>query len=97
MPTVVAVTTSKSAAQWLGFTAIPATPGIDVLTTFPGNRYDYGSGSSLSSAHVSGVVALMLSLNRHLSPQQVRALLAAHSQLSAVAVLKDEAAQVAQR
>jgi hypothetical protein len=39
----------------------------------------------------------MLALNRHLSPQQVRALLAAHSQLSAIAVLKDEAAQVAQR
>jgi subtilisin family serine protease len=95
VPTVVAVATSEGAAQWPA-TAIRA-PGVDVLTTFPGDRYDYGSGSSLSSAHVSGVVALMLALNRHLSPQQVRALLAAHSQLSAIAVLKDEAAQVAQR
>jgi subtilisin family serine protease len=95
VPTVVAVATSEGGAQWPA-TAIRA-PGIDVLTTFPGDRYDYGSGSSLSSAHVSGVVALMRALDRHLSPQQVRALLAAHSQLSAVAVLKDEAAQVAQR
>jgi subtilisin family serine protease len=93
--TVVAVVTSEGAGQWPA-TAIRA-PGVDVLTTFPGDRYDYGSGSSLSSAHVSGVVALMRALDRHLSPQQVRTLLAAHRQLSAVAVLKDEAAQVVQR
>lgn len=95
VPTVVAVATSEGAAQWPA-TAIRA-PGIDVLTTFPGNRYDYGSGSSLSSAHVSGVVALMRSLDRSLNPRQVRALLAAHPQLSAATVLKDEAAQLAQR
>lgn len=93
--TVVAVATSEGVAQWPA-TAILA-PGVDVLTTFPGDRYDYGSGSSLSSAHVSGVVALMRALDRRLTPQQVRSLLAAHRQLSAVAVLKDEAAQVAQR
>jgi len=95
VPTVVAVATSEGAAQWPA-SAIRA-PGIDVLTTFPGNRYDYGSGSSLSSAHVSGVVALMRSLDRSLNPGQVRALLAAHRQLSAATVLKDEAAQLAQR
>jgi hypothetical protein len=95
VPTVIVVATSEGAAQW-PTTAIRA-PGVDVLTTFPGDRYDYGSGSSLSSAHVSGVVALMRAMNRRLSPEQVRALLAAHSQLSAVSVLKDEAAQVAQR
>jgi hypothetical protein len=95
VPTVVAVATSEGAPQWPA-SAIRA-PGIDVLTTFPGNRYDYGSGSSLSSAHVSGVVALMRSLDRSLSPRQVRALLAAHRQLSAATVLKDEAAQLAQR
>jgi len=93
--TVIAVATSEGAAQWPAG-AIRA-PGIDVLTTFPGDRYDYGSGSSLSSAHVSGVVALMRSLDRSLNPRQVRSLLAAHPQLSAAAVLKDEAAQVAQR
>ncbi|HXR63186.1 MAG TPA: S8 family serine peptidase [Rudaea sp.] len=95
VPTVVAVATSEGAAQWPA-SAIRA-PGIDVLTTFPGNRYDYGSGSSLSSAHVSGVVALMRSLDRSLNPGQVRALLAAHRQLSAATVLKEEAAQLAQR
>jgi subtilisin family serine protease len=72
-------------------------PGIDVLTTFPGNRYDYGSGSSLASAHVSGVVALMRAMDPHLAPAQLRALLAAHRPLSALAVLEDEAAQIAKR
>jgi hypothetical protein len=46
---------------------------------------------------VSGVVALMRSLDRSLNPGQVRALLAAHRQLSAATVLKEEAAQLAQR
>ncbi|HEY2395165.1 MAG TPA: S8 family serine peptidase [Rudaea sp.] len=95
VPTVVAVATSEGVAPWPA-NAIRA-PGIDVLTTFPGDRYDYGSGSSLSSAHVSGVVALMRSLDRSLNPRQVRALLTARPQLSAAAVLKDEAAQLAQR
>ena len=62
-------------------------PGVDVLTTFPGGRYDYASGSSLAAAHVSGVVALALALRRRLTPPQVRALLAAHTPLSAAAVL----------
>jgi len=77
--------------------ATVSAPGIDVLTTFPGGRYDYGSGTSLASAHVSGVVALMRSLDRHMKPEQVRALLSAHRQLSAVAVLNDEAARLARR
>jgi subtilisin family serine protease len=93
--TVIAVAESEQPAPWPA-SAVRA-PGVDVLTTFPGDRYDYGSGSSLSSAHVSGVVALMRSLDRHLTPQQVRSLLSAHHPLSAAAVLKDEAAQVAQR
>jgi len=63
-------------------------PGSDVLTTFPGGRYDYASGSSLAAAHVSGIVALARALRR-LDPQQVRTLLTAHERLSAEAVLAD--------
>jgi subtilisin family serine protease len=94
LPTVIGVTTLE------GGTDADATlraPGADVLTTFPGNRYDYGSGSSLASAHVAGIVALMRSLDRHASPRQVRATLSSHRPLSAAAVLEDEAAQVARR
>jgi len=95
VPTVIAVANLEDAVH--GSPAFVRAPGIDVLTTFPGNRYDYGSGSSLASAHVSGLVALMRSLDRSLSPLQIRTLLNARPQLSAVAVLKDEAARFAQQ
>ncbi len=35
-------------------------PGGNVLTAQPGHAYDYMGGSSLSAAHVSGVLALLL-------------------------------------
>jgi subtilisin family serine protease len=64
-------------------------PGVDVLTTFPGGRYDYASGSSLAAANVSGVVALARALRHRLTPQQVRSVLSAHAPLSAATVLAD--------
>lgn len=36
-----------------------AAPGIDILSTAPGGAYDYFTGSSISAAHVSGIVALL--------------------------------------
>lgn len=36
-----------------------AAPADDVLTTLPGGRYGFRSGSSIAAAHVSGVVALI--------------------------------------
>jgi len=78
----------------MGSRADPAlihAPGTDVLTTFPGGRYDYASGSSLAAAHVSGVVALARARQRQLNPQQMRTLLTAHAHLSAAAVLADAA------
>lgn len=38
---------------------LPA-PGTDVLTLQPSNQYDVLNGNSLSAAHVSGVIALLL-------------------------------------
>jgi subtilisin family serine protease len=37
-------------------------PGRDILTLEPGGHYDYASGSSLATAHVSGALALLLAL-----------------------------------
>lgn len=34
-------------------------PGIDILTTSPGGSYSFKSGSSMATAYVSGVIALM--------------------------------------
>jgi subtilisin family serine protease len=47
-------------------------PGKQVLVATPDNGYDFRSGSSIASAHVSGVVALMLAKNPGLSLDAVR-------------------------
>lgn len=48
-------------------------PGRQIMVALPRNSYDFRSGSSLSAAHVSGVVALMLSVSPELSFEVVRA------------------------
>jgi subtilisin family serine protease len=51
-----------------------AAPGIEILTTVPKNGYDYVSGSSLATAHVSGIIALLLELKPNLTPDQIQEL-----------------------
>ncbi|QNK00106.1 S8 family serine peptidase [Dyella telluris] len=50
-------------------------PGRDILTTQPGGGYDFASGSSMAAAHVSGIVALLLSLSPELDADSLRQLL----------------------
>ena len=38
-------------------------PGEQIMVAVPDNRYDFRSGSSLAAAHVSGVIALILSVS----------------------------------
>lgn len=40
-----------------------AAPGVNILTTAPGNTFHVSSGTSLATAHVSGILALLLSHN----------------------------------
>ncbi len=51
-------------------------PGDAVLTAQPGHSYDYMTGTSLSAAHVSGVVALMLEANPDVDVKDASAMLA---------------------
>ena len=47
-------------------------PARDVLTTKPGDRYDFASGSSLAAAHVSGAAALYRDAVPSAAPAEVR-------------------------
>jgi subtilisin family serine protease len=50
-------------------------PARDIVTLVPNGHYDFASGSSLATAQISGVVALLLARNQKLSVQRLRALL----------------------
>ena len=50
-------------------------PGDDILVPVPQGGYDYASGSSLSAAHVSGIVALLVASQPGLTNDEVSALL----------------------
>ncbi len=61
-------------------------PGDDILVAAPNGGYDFASGSSLAAAHVSGIVALLVSEQPSLTPAQVQSILSAsrHSDTESV-------------
>ncbi len=50
-------------------------PGVNVLSSVPGNAYDTYNGTSMATPHVSGAAALILADNPSLSNVQVRNIL----------------------
>lgn len=50
-------------------------PGRGILTLVPGGRYDFASGSSLATAEVTGIVALILADGRRLPAPRVERIL----------------------
>lgn len=50
-------------------------PGDGIKSTSLNNGYDYDDGTSFAAPHVSGVVALMLSVNPSLTPDEIRTIL----------------------
>ncbi|WP_026162984.1 S8 family peptidase [Kribbella catacumbae] len=56
-----------------------AAPGQAVYSTVPGGGYEPLDGTSMASPHVAGVAALIRSVNPKLTPEQVRARLAAQA------------------
>lgn len=47
-------------------------PGLNVISTFIDGKTEVLSGTSMSTPHVSGLVAYLLSLDTSLSPAQVQ-------------------------
>lgn len=55
-------------------------PGSGILSTIWGGTYGYMSGTSMATAHVSGVVALILQINSRLKPFQIDNILASSAE-----------------
>ncbi|UYK78873.1 S8 family serine peptidase [Xanthomonas sacchari] len=72
IPGVIVVRSSAAAPAPAG---VLSAPGEDILTTQPNGGYDFTSGSSMATAHVSGVVALLLALAPQLDARSVHELL----------------------
>jgi subtilisin family serine protease len=74
LPRVLAVAEAET-SQNDGDTVLRA-PARDIITLVPNGHYDFASGSSLATAQVSGVVALLLAKNQKLGVDKLRELLA---------------------
>ncbi|MEL4890955.1 S8 family serine peptidase [Xanthomonas protegens] len=72
IPGVIVVRSSAASPAPAG---VLSAPGEDILTTQPNGGYDFTSGSSMATAHVSGVVALLLALAPQLDARSVHDLL----------------------
>jgi len=57
-----------------------AAPGVDVLAAAPDGQYEMTSGTSVATAHVSGVAALLLARDPKLTPDALRRILVGSAQ-----------------
>ncbi len=50
---------------------VVAAPGVNIYSTFPGNKYRIQNGTSMAAPYVSGLVGVMRSLNPDLTTREV--------------------------
>jgi subtilisin family serine protease len=55
---------------------VVASPGVDILALAPGEALQLTTGTSVATAHVSGLAALLLECKPSLKPADIRAMLA---------------------
>jgi subtilisin family serine protease len=75
-----AVDQSYQVPSWSNRNPTLTAPGVNILSTWPKNRYAYASGTSMACPHVSATVALIQSIRvaaglRKLTPQEVEQVL----------------------
>lgn len=61
----------RSGSSGYGASLDIVAPGSDIMSLYPSNGYGNNSGTSMATPHVSGVAALILSINPCLTNQQV--------------------------
>ena len=89
-PDVIAVTATDSndrlynMANHGAYIAVAA-PGVEILALAPGEAYQITTGTSVATAHVSGIAALLLELQPSLKPADVRAIIMTTAKLPASA------------
>ncbi len=81
IPGVISVDAAEDEAS---ATATLRAPGHDVLSLAPDGHYDFFSGSSLATAEISGIVALLRAGHPHLSAAEATALLVRSAPVSSV-------------
>lgn len=59
-----------SFSSWGNYVDITA-PGVEILTTYPSDRYVYYSGTSFSSPLTAGIAALMVAANPAITPDEI--------------------------
>ncbi|SMB99785.1 subtilisin [Thermanaeromonas toyohensis ToBE] len=79
-PGVIAVTATTKQDTLADFSSrgpevTVAAPGENILSTYPGGRYQVMSGTSMAAPHVSGVLALILAANPSLKATEARRIL----------------------
>ena len=52
-----------------------AAPGVDIFVAAPGGGYEFTTGTSVATAHVSGLAALLIARNPGLTPDAVQSIL----------------------
>lgn len=52
-------------------------PGVEILSTVPGGKFNVSTGTSMAASHVSGVVALILEKRQKMLPIEIKSLLEA--------------------
>ena len=67
-----------------------AAPGNSILSTLPGGSYGFMTGTSQATAFVSGIAALMLSMNKNLSVPQLKSMIASSAIKSSQLIGKTE-------
>ena len=52
-----------------------AAPGVEIFVASPNGQYGFTTGTSVATAHVSGLAALLIDRNPSLTPDQIQAIL----------------------